>query len=371
MNTRDRKRKGPLLRRGYDFVLLKEFNSSETNVLIFSSDGKYLISGCDDETVKVWNTETFECEEVVGDDEWGIITALTLTYRVQPLGTHSRNIPVLLAVCSHSGALKVFELEKTTLTPLWTASFNDSIPAGIFFYGSQRESLLTLGLNTSELCSRDAKTGSTLWTTKLRGGIGGSALANDDTTLLVNNLSTGNFDLYHIPDETPLRSLPVLSIRRFTKQCSFLEGSTRLALCGGDTNTMSVIDLSRDEIIASLQTGTGLEMTQTVAVSPTTAPRVLLAGTSGGSIFVWEKIRVKEPSFIQSFTSKTKASYRNAQSDTNIKLLIVFVLVVTYANWAPPLVLMLNGIMDRCKSLFSLPDDPTLQYNTAFRNDDL
>lgn len=77
-------------------------------------------------------------------------------------------------------------------------------------------------------------------------------------------------------------------------------------------------------------------MTQAVASSPKGSPRVLLAGASGGSIFIWEKVAVRESSPVKTSTIK-KATHSPPQGDTNLKLILAFVLLATYANWAPPM----------------------------------
>lgn len=136
---------------------------------------------------------------------------------------------------------------------------------------------------------------------------GSAALSTDETTLLVNNLTTGNFDVYHISDDAPLRSLPIGSTRRYTKQCQFFEGS-KLAVCGSDTNKVFLMDVSNNYIVQTLTAGDGkfifaffffaetdvknvaeTEMTQTVGVTPASSRKVFIAGASGGSIHLWEK----------------------------------------------------------------------------------
>ncbi|KAF5327921.1 hypothetical protein D9619_003900 [Psilocybe cf. subviscida] len=314
-------------RKDFDIILLKEletYNPSSVNAIIFSSDGKYLLSGGDDEISR----------------RWASLEPMFLTYALglaggyyNPTHEHSRkeaeclttapfsfNDPVevqayniahsRLAIASHSGEIKVYSLEQfvSVAFPDMVFKFRRSYPSS-FVLLWPRLPCIYFSL--------------------------AAALAEDSTTLLINSLCTGHFDLYHLPGSDALRSLPMLSARRFTKQCCFLEGSARLSLCGSDTNVMNVVDVSNNELVASLQTGQGTEMTQTVAASPKGAARVLLAGASGGSISIWKKITVREQSFVEAFGIK-KAPHLAAQSDRNLKLILVFVLLVTSANWAPP-----------------------------------
>ncbi|KAF8880254.1 WD40-repeat-containing domain protein, partial [Infundibulicybe gibba] len=67
-----------------DYQRRAEFKGSlgAINVLVFSSDGKLLLSGADDERVRVWDTKTFKCKQILQRDTWGQIT--TLTWLSQP-----------------------------------------------------------------------------------------------------------------------------------------------------------------------------------------------------------------------------------------------------------------------------------------------
>lgn len=82
-------------------------------------------------------------------------------------------------------------------------------------------------------------------------------MASNEMLILVNNLTTGNFDVYNVSEDTALRSLPVGSSCRFIKQCQFFEGS-KLAVCGSDTNKVHVIDVVQNYIVQTLITGKGL-----------------------------------------------------------------------------------------------------------------
>lgn len=121
-------------KREFDIVLLKElenYNPSPVNAMVFSRDGKYLLSGGehlnlssrtqalfeltlspgDDETVRVWNLETFECEQVLkNDEEWGQVTALTLMYPEGEQGIFGSGAPHL-CVGSGRGAISIFPME--------------------------------------------------------------------------------------------------------------------------------------------------------------------------------------------------------------------------------------------------------------------
>jgi DNA-binding beta-propeller fold protein YncE len=85
---------------------------------------------------------------------------------------------------------------------------------------------------------------------------GNAALSPDETTLLVDNLTTKNFDVYRLPDNVPSTFLPFSSTRRFPKQCIF-SGGAKVAVCGSDNNSVYVVDVTTSEGIQTLRCGEG------------------------------------------------------------------------------------------------------------------
>lgn len=81
---------------------------------------------------------------------------------------------------------------------------------------------------------------------------GNAALSPDETTLLVDNITTKNFDIYRLPDNVPFTYLPFGSTRRYPKQCIFSEG-TKVAVCGSDNNRVYVVDVATSESIQTLK----------------------------------------------------------------------------------------------------------------------
>uniref|UniRef100_A0A8H8CE81 Uncharacterized protein n=1 Tax=Psilocybe cubensis TaxID=181762 RepID=A0A8H8CE81_PSICU len=305
------------------------------NTLLFSEDARLLISGGDDETVYVLDTKTGECIQTLEDDNWGQITTVVwgqqelpnrengvvlcigtgrgclalvaLDYdATEPFPVGANTSPVFafndsvekmafdklnnrLAVTSHSGEIKVFAVNNTSLRLLWADNIGKVITSGLFFFGGSNQSLLTIGLETSEMKCLDAsKRGPPLWTKHLIGGIGSASLSSDETLLLVDNLATGNFDVYQIADNSPLRSLPIGSTRRFSKQCAFFEGS-KIAVCGSDTNKVFIVDVANNYVVQTLTTCRGTYMTQTVCVTPSSSRNVFVAAACRGYVYIWEK----------------------------------------------------------------------------------
>jgi hypothetical protein len=86
---------------------------------------------------------------------------------------------------------------------------------------------------------------------------GNAVLSSDETTLIVDNLSTTIFDVYNFPANDPSRSLPLAPTRRFTKQCAFIDG-TKTVVCGSDSNNVHIMDVTTGECLQTLTSGKGL-----------------------------------------------------------------------------------------------------------------
>jgi hypothetical protein len=86
---------------------------------------------------------------------------------------------------------------------------------------------------------------------------GNAALSPDETTLLVDNLTTGTFDLYRFPASISTSSFPLTSTRRFAKQCVFSEGG-KIAICGSDCGRVQVVDVVTGKLLQSLLSEKGV-----------------------------------------------------------------------------------------------------------------
>lgn len=86
---------------------------------------------------------------------------------------------------------------------------------------------------------------------------GNAALSPDETTLLVDNLSTGTFDLYRFPSSIPALSFPLTLTQRFAKQCTFSEGG-KVAICGSDCGMVYVMDVGTGICLQSLLSEKGI-----------------------------------------------------------------------------------------------------------------
>lgn len=95
---------------------------------------------------------------------------------------------------------------------------------------------------------------------------GNAALSPDEAILLVDNLSTGTFDLYRFPATVPSTSFPLMSTRCITKQCVFAE-SGKVAICGSDHDTVYVVDLATSQLHQSLRSDSGESLMTSLIIS--------------------------------------------------------------------------------------------------------
>ena len=86
---------------------------------------------------------------------------------------------------------------------------------------------------------------------------GNAAISSDETTIIVDNLSTTLFDVYNLPANDPSRSFSLAPTRRFTKQCAFVDGA-KIAVCGSDSNEVHIMDVATGECFQTLTSGKGL-----------------------------------------------------------------------------------------------------------------
>lgn len=85
---------------------------------------------------------------------------------------------------------------------------------------------------------------------------GSAALSPDENLLLIDNLSTGTFNIYRFPASVPSLSFSLKSTRCFTKQCFFAEGG-KVAICGSDHAQVHIMDTTTGEHLQALQSDVG------------------------------------------------------------------------------------------------------------------
>ena len=95
---------------------------------------------------------------------------------------------------------------------------------------------------------------------------GSAALSPDGSTMLVNNLNAGTFDIYCLPSNAIHRafSLDPMGLKKPTfvedsamvKQCAFAE-AREVAICRSDRNLVQTVNIATGKILQPLVTNQG------------------------------------------------------------------------------------------------------------------
>jgi len=75
-------------------------------------------------------------------------------------------------------------------------------------------------------------------------------------------------------------------------------------------------------------------MTQAVATTPEKSPKSLIAGSSGGAIYIWEKLDPQPPAAGNPGSRHNQQMQSSYQASSN-SIMILLVVVLTYSNWSP------------------------------------
>ncbi|KAF8074880.1 WD40-repeat-containing domain protein [Lyophyllum atratum] len=357
------------------------------NALVFSHDGALLFGGGDDGCVTVWNTETLQREQVLHDPQWGQVTALTFLHFKPPVDEEGFSLCVgtgrgylsiypksknshwfqvkeantiapfkcndgiecqafdplnrRLVVASHAGTIHLYDVrDRVQLTRIWTAEVAQGIPRGVTFFGEGKENLLIHALETGQMSCRDAQTSEVRWAKTLPGGIGNAVLSPDEKTLLVDNLSTGCFDIYRFPASTPLTSFAPKSTRHFTKQCAFGEDG-RIGICGSDNGTVHIVDIVTGESMESLKLRTDFHLIQTVAAATTGGAVHFVAGGSSDAmpaIYLWKKAPPVIPQPVGGLVPSPPNSSMGISKQGIINVMFgILLVIVSSPNWVLPI----------------------------------
>ncbi|KNZ79438.1 hypothetical protein J132_09973 [Termitomyces sp. J132] len=313
------------------------------NCLVFSPNGQILLSGGDDDTIRVWDLSASQCIQSYCSQNWAQITSIEWlhcdsspegfsdwmsvgtgrgSHTLCPKATEGMkflwneatttfpfdvNDPVeaqaydpvnrRLALASHSGLLKMFKLRSKSLILLWDVKLYSDIPRSLQFFGPGNRYVLSAFLEQGEIISYNGENATIEWRRLLLGGIGNATISPDESILLVDNLTTNSFDLYRFPTGNLVTSIPSKAVERFVKGIVFAEGG-KIAICGSDQQFVQIIDLTSQRRCQDLISENPSDIFQTVAAVSLGDHRHLIACGSSSkkpTIYVWEKMDFRHP----------------------------------------------------------------------------
>ncbi|KAJ7730564.1 WD40-repeat-containing domain protein [Mycena metata] len=281
-------------------LTVSNMTAGPVNCLLFIKDATILVSGGDDQVLRVWTIETGECFQELRDPRWGQITALSWlpgqfqvdesavlfigtgrgvvsTYpfsneRTQFVRQASSTCTVFslddsvevqamdasnsrFAVASHSGEIYpaassflAIKANASSFTPAaWeTCTYFSPAPIStvltipLVFIATPTPGISSTRENYMGACKLVQAPAMTYLT--LRSISGSAALSAYDDMKGVHNLSSGNFDIYKPADSLHPMTLRIPTSDRFIKQCVFAEDG-RILVCGGDHGTLHLFQL--------------------------------------------------------------------------------------------------------------------------------
>ncbi|KAJ7713916.1 WD40-repeat-containing domain protein [Mycena metata] len=357
-------------------------DSGPINSLLFIRNATLLVSGGDDQILRIWDVYTNKCVQKLHSPRWGQITALSWlklsatseanavlfigtgrgVVSAYPFSDKSNQLSTTtavfrlddsvevqaldllrsrFAVASHSGQIRMFGLKDSKfLVPLWNIQVQD-IPRGIFFDGTDNERLTVhtccLGdvysINSSStyddfadsgVCSIycNSESGKLIGRTRLAGGVGSATLSENQHIKATYNLSTGNFDIYEPPDSLAPISLMVPTTSRLIKQCVFTEDG-RTVVCGGDDGTVNVFRLGERPEMQSLSVE-GPDTFYAITTMSTFYYHFIACGDSEepATIFIWRKpteMKVMEDRELQLRLAREESTSMHVSAETEIQ----------------------------------------------------
>ncbi|KAJ7148277.1 hypothetical protein C8R46DRAFT_1044825 [Mycena filopes] len=337
-------------------------NAQAINCLLFLRDATLLLSGGDDQVVRLWDVAEGECLQELRDPQWGQITALSWlpdhieqapvifigtgrgvvsTYpfsneRTQTFTTvavfmldDSVEVQALdllrsrFAVASHSGQIRMFDIQDIGMWPRLT---DEDIPRAIFFHGDQHEHIAVHTCCMGEVIYSDSDTGNLLSTARLHGGIGSVSLSEDGSMKAVHNLSSGNFDVYYPPNSPTPITLSIPTETTLIKTCAFTGDDGRTLVCAGDNGTIHVFELGTAPQRKTLSSE-GSDSFYVVTAFSTPDYHFIAAGETEepASILIWRKPTQKrlseEKKFKKLLADKENVANQAAMKDMETKVL--------------------------------------------------
>ncbi|KAF9493802.1 WD40 repeat-like protein [Pleurotus eryngii] len=262
-------------------------------------------------------------------------SAFPLDHPVESIAYNSADRRVVAV--SHFGQIKGYRvLPSNTLEPLWQAPPCSHIPIGLAFWGPQNDKVVATLLQSGEITCYSSATGMIDWRKRLSGAIGGSVLSQDSSKLLVNNLTTHNFDLYTFPELSKLRTftVPKTSTSHRIKMGIFSGASDELVLCGSLHDKIYLFDTMTGACLEQLVHGQDAyhKLVQMLATDCKHAP--LFASGSSGKMCIWKDTMVAPT--VRVDTAETNGALKLLRLLINTRFLVILLgLHVTHSTWHP------------------------------------
>ncbi|PPR03684.1 hypothetical protein CVT24_007690 [Panaeolus cyanescens] len=344
--------------------------------LAFDDRCRILASGGDDEVVKIWNLQTYECVQTLADQEsqWGQITTIRfvnagaghnvflcfgtgrgrlIIYQQNRMGTLFTQISneagftswdCVESICfsaskqrlvatSQSGKIKLFTFLDGRLVEQWERSMRGAIARASHFVDNGNN-LLVYGLETGEIACFDTDTAEPRNTKSLKTRIGNIAVCERSGNVLVDNLNLG-CDLYAPNKAHPHCSYSIPAKRRFIRGAAFAEMGT-MVVCGSDHGVVYVYGIDGTKIIQKLVQSGGEDRVPVVQAGRSESDFMIVTGSRGkrNDICVWKKSCSLDTK-VQRLSQR-----RSSSSSFNVLLLLNIILIIilgwfSVESWVP------------------------------------
>ncbi|KAF9042033.1 WD40-repeat-containing domain protein [Panaeolus papilionaceus] len=326
--------------------------------LAFDERCRILVSRGDDEVVKIWNLQTYECIQTLADQEsqWGQITTICfvgaanghnsylcfgtgrgrlIVYQRNRMGalfTQISNDAIFtnwdcvesiafnptkqrLLAKSQSGKIKLFGFCDGRFVEQWERAMRDAIAKAAHFLNNGG-SVQVFGLETGEIASFDTDTAEPISVRLLKTRIGDVSMCERSGNILVDNLGFG-FDLYAPNRAHPVRSYPVPAKRRFVKQAAFAEMGTSV-VCGSDHGVVYIYGIDGAKAIQKLVHSRGDDRVPVIEAGRSETGFLIATGSRGkkNGVHIWKKTASTVPR-------------AQASSSVNLLLLLNIALIIT------------------------------------------
>ncbi|KAF8516552.1 WD40-repeat-containing domain protein [Hysterangium stoloniferum] len=312
----------------YRLVASLDGHGGLVNTFAFNTGSTLLASGGDDKEVRIWDLKTHTLFQTLvnNNQHWGQITTINfINQDATPSGIewlcfgtgcgqvlvyhhnhkasdftkyiHQEIFPLndsiesfafdpsaqCLAITSHYGQLKVFQVDHAHLTKLWEDTLPDVSPRAVSFTD---EGTSVIVYQNCSSC-KDTETATKKYNCPLKSAIGNVDICALSGNVLINNMGNG-FDLYPANRTTPMRTFKVQ--KKFVKAGVFAERG-KAVVCGSDHGKAYVFGIDNRKLQQILRHKGAEQMIQAVGAMSSQSSQIIVTGASTGkyNIHIWKK----------------------------------------------------------------------------------